>query len=499
MKRTITFLVFILSAALIFGQGIIISDEIVFANFEGDPEDFGYSVVSVWGHSEHGITDNPEKSDLNNTDKAYKGIRNEGSWNAGVTIEWENPVLTEGRNFMSIMVFSEGYNAFVYLKIFNGDALLREGWCASGTPAQSNGQWAKAVLGIAGISQFDKIEVYLSNNWGGNQADQVAYFDELGMYKESYEYQGPYLDIVYEAKMTEEEMDIDGLDLEDIWIDANMEEFAAEEGTIVVGSWASVWNYEYLYFFFDVNVDHVHTWKDANWAEWKGDGFQVYMDVLSRRVDGRVFGNMNGFAVCPDLESTGAFDAGRGFRNYLPFGNDYRPLAAQGSIITGNGYTIEIALPWKGLAFAAGGEITDPEQWVAENVKPGLEIAIALQLNESDNTGSRTRVVNWLPEGGWNNSGNWAALKLAGDDTDVRNEIKPDELIVYPSAANNFINIKMNGLARVEIFDISGRLMKSSEAGNDKINLDISGLKNGMYIIRAMDGKISRSKKFIKM
>ncbi len=70
MKRTITFLVFILSTTLIYGQGIVISDEIVFADFEGDPEDFGYSVVSVWGHSEHGITDNPEKSDLNNTDKA---------------------------------------------------------------------------------------------------------------------------------------------------------------------------------------------------------------------------------------------------------------------------------------------------------------------------------------------------------------------------------------------------------------------------------------------
>lgn len=500
MKRKITFFICMIFAAIIYGQGIIISDEVLFADFEGDPENFGYTVVSARGHSEHGLVDNPGKSDLNNTDKVYWGIRDEGNWNADVTIEWEDPVLTEGRNFMSIMVYSEGYNAFVYLKIFHEGSVIREGWASEGTPAESDGQWAQAVLSIGAISQFDKMEIYLSNNWGGNQANAVGYFDQLGMYKESYEYQGPFLDIVYEAIQTEEEMDIDGLDLEDIWLDAHMEQFVRTDEKAVLGTWSSVWDYENLYFFFDINVDYVHTWQDSNWAEWRGDGFQVYMDILARRVDDRVFGNMNGVAVCPDLESSGAQDAGRGFRNYLPFGENYRPLAAQGSLITGTGYTVELAWPWKGLAHAAGAEITDVEQWVDENVKPGLELAIAIQLNIADATGARTEVINWLPQGGWNNSGNWAALVLTGADASAITDVQNNNILkLYPTTANDVINIELSGLRQITIFDITGRKLKTITSESHKTSVNISQLPGGVYIVQASDGLQTHKMKFIKM
>jgi len=502
MKKLFTFLMIVAASVLIYGQGIIISDEMVFADFEGEPDDFGYSVVSARGHSEHGLADNPGKSDLNNTDKAYKGIRDEGSWNADVTIEWEIPVLTEGRNFMSIMVYSEGHNAYVYLKVYNGEALVREGWAAGATPAQSNGQWAKAVLSIGSVIQFDKIEVYLSNNWGGNQANQVAYFDELGMYKEAYEFQGPFMDMVITAEKVDEAMDIDGLDLEDIWIDAefgDVDKIAAGDGSGIAGRFAAAWDEEFLYMFFEVEDDVIWKWSDANWAFWKGDGFQIYMDALGRRIDGRVFGNMNGVGIAPDLESQGAIDANQGFRNGLPFGDDYRPLAKQGSIITGTGYTIEVAWPWKGIALAAGGDVGDVDAWVTANVKPGLEIAFDVQLNDDDGAG-RVNMLSWAsePKEPHSNSGTWGALKLGGDNTSVGGVGIANDLRLYPSLTNNYINIRMQNLARFDIYDLTGRLIHSVVAENDNARFDVSHLNAGIYILRASNGKDNSARKFIK-
>ncbi len=501
MKKLFTCLMILAASALVYGQGIVISDETVFVDFEGDPADFGYSVVSAVGHSDHGIADNPGKSELNDTDKAYKGVRNEGSWNANVTMQWEDPVFTEGRNFMSIMVYSEGHNAFVYLKIYNGEAVVREGWAASGTPAQSNGQWAKVVLSIGSVTQFDKIEVYLSNNWGGNQADQVGYFDQLGMYKEAYEFQGPFMGMVITAEKVEEEMDIDGLDLEDIWIDAefgDVDKIAQGDGTGIAGRFAAAWDEEFLYMFFEVEDNVIWKWSDANWAFWKGDGFQIYMDALGRRIDNRVFGNMNGVGVGPDLESQGALDAGQGFRNMLPFG-DHRPDAKQGSIITGTGYMIEVAWPWKGIALAAGGDLGDVDAWVAANVKPGLEIAFDVQLNDDDGAG-RVNMLSWAsePKEPHSNSGTWGALRLGGDNTRVAGIAADNDVRVYPTITTNYINIRMQKLARFEIYDVIGRLIHSEAAENDNALFDVSHLNAGIYILRASNGKDNAAKKFIK-
>lgn len=502
MKKLFTLLTIVAAATIMYGQGIIISDEIVFADFEGDPDLFGYSVVSAVGHSDHGLADNPNPSGLNETDKVYWGVREEGSWNANVTIEWEDPVLPDGRNFLTMLVYSEDHNAFVYFKLFSDDAVVREGWAASGTPAQSDGEWAQVVLGIGNVSQFDKVEIYLSNNWGGNQADQVAYFDELGMYKETYEYQPPFMGMIYEAVMTEEEMDIDGLDLEDTWLDAELADISkinAGDGIGIDGRFAVLWDYDFLYMFFEVDDDVVWTWSDADWAFWKGDGVQVYMDALERRIDERHFGNMNGVGVAPDLESAGAAEAGQGFRNFLPFGDDYRPLAEQGSIITGTGYTLEIAWPWKGIAHAAGGDAGDPEEWVAANVKPGLQIAFDVQLNDDDGAG-RVNMLSWAsePKEPHSNSGTWGAIKLMGDPTTVNNTAINTGLRVYPTNANDFVNISMENLARFEIFDITGRIIHSELSENDLVRFGVSHLKAGLYIIRASDGNSEAVQKFIK-
>jgi len=503
MKKFFTFLMIVAASALVYGQGIIISDEITFADFDGAPEDWGYAIESAIGHSDHGVADNPDTSGDNATDKAYWGVRNEGSWNANVTLVWDAPVLVEGRTHMSIMAYGVDHGTFIYLKIYNEGNVVKEGWASGGTPAASNNTWGQAVIGLAGVTQFEKIEVFLSNNWGGNVADATAYFDELGMYKESYEFQGPFMNMVYEAPyIGDEVIDIDGLDLEDIWIDAPIGEILkinAGDGAGISGQFQAVWDSEFLYMFFLVDDDVVWAWNDADWAFWKGDGFQVYMDVLERRIDDRVFGNLDGFGVLPDLESAGAQEANQGFRNFLNFGDEYKPLAEQGSIITGTGYTIEVKYPWKGLAFGAGGDITDPEAWVESNVKHGLQIAFDAQMNDDDGAG-RVNMMSWAsePKEPYANSGTWGAIKLLGDDTSIENNPFENGLKVYPSMANDFINISMQNMTEFRIVDITGRVMHVEAVEGISTRFNTSTLKSGIYFVRAFNGTQNAVQKFVK-
>jgi hypothetical protein len=488
----------LIGSAVLLNAQIVISDELVVADFEGDEASWDYALESSWGTTAAEVTDNPSKTESNESDKVFMTTREAGNWNSAIKFAWTAPVDVGERNFIRIKVYASDQNTFIYFKLLSDDdAVLKEGW--AGMPVESNDQWGYAVLSLEGVTAFDKIEIYPSDNWGGNDAEKTVYVDDLELYKESYNYQDAFMDMVYMAPMATEDMDIDGLDLEDIWLDANIEEFILEDENRTFGTWSSVWDSDYLYFFFQVSVDHVHTWKDDNWAEWKGDGLQVYMDVLARRVDGRVFGNMNGFAVCPDLESQGAIDQlwDLGYMAYLPFGDDYIPLALQGSIITGTGYTLEIALPWKGLAFAAGAEIEDEVQWVAENIAEGLEIALALQLNVADQTGARTYAINWLPEGGYGNSGNWGGLELTGA-VGIENAVEKGNLHVYPSVTNGPLNIEMQNMKSVEIFDVSGKAILFKKVNSDNMHLDVSSLQKGLYIIKANDGATHIMHKFIK-
>lgn len=71
---------------------------------------------------------------------------------------------------------------------------------------------------------------------------------------------------------------------------------------------------------------------------------------------------------------------------------------------------------------------------------------------------------------------------------------------VYPNPANNFLNFRFNNddARSIDIYDLSGRLVNTTEVRNDFINLNVSELSNGMYIyqIRDNEGNQVKSDKF---
>lgn len=87
---------------------------------------------------------------------------------------------------------------------------------------------------------------------------------------------------------------------------------------------------------------------------------------------------------------------------------------------------------------------------------------------------------------------------------DVENEVPFMELELFPNPTNKFLNISSNGMndvQKIQIHDVSGRLISTTETNKNTTNnvvMDISTLKNGVYICTLKGFKNHISKKFIK-
>ncbi|PKP45799.1 MAG: hypothetical protein CVT94_16805 [Bacteroidetes bacterium HGW-Bacteroidetes-11] len=77
------------------------------------------------------------------------------------------------------------------------------------------------------------------------------------------------------------------------------------------------------------------------------------------------------------------------------------------------------------------------------------------------------------------------------------------ELLMYPNPATDQVSfattVKDNGRLNVRIFNVSGQLVMQSDNNNNTGNrLDISGLPQGIYMVRIENGEASQNGRFIK-
>ncbi len=67
---------------------------------------------------------------------------------------------------------------------------------------------------------------------------------------------------------------------------------------------------------------------------------------------------------------------------------------------------------------------------------------------------------------------------------------------MYPNPTNNLLNIESEGnenaIKTVEVFDFYGKMMYSFSPKSDYLNIDMSGLTKGMYIIRINTAIVNR-------
>ena len=69
---------------------------------------------------------------------------------------------------------------------------------------------------------------------------------------------------------------------------------------------------------------------------------------------------------------------------------------------------------------------------------------------------------------------------------------------IFPNPANDQINISAVGLKQVEVTDVTGKEILGVQADHDNLQLDLSHLKSGIYMIRTVSEQGVSTHKILK-
>lgn len=204
-----------------------------------------------------------------------------------------------------------------------------------------------------------------------------------------------------------------------ITIDANFSEWPAQEtfntqfttyqtgtwdGTDdVLARWASAWDANYLYFRVQVD-DDAHVQVNADESIWRGDSLEIEIDTDVEGDKDNVNSNNDDFQIIVSPGDFGGVPVVVTRYQGQALGNaasayDHQIVAQ--SRRTGGGYEVEVAIPWNELSMTP---------------TAGMEIGLALTVNDIDKAGSREPEMSKsnVPERAWRSPNTWGRLQLGG-------------------------------------------------------------------------------------
>ena len=85
--------------------------------------------------------------------------------------------------------------------------------------------------------------------------------------------------------------------------------------------------------------------------------------------------------------------------------------------------------------------------------------------------------------------------------TGIDTPMKESEIQLYPNPAVDFIYLQFgeNRVVRIQIFDLTGKLVSNIQLNDSSYRLDVSSYRSGSYILKAVDERGSSvTAKFIK-
>jgi hypothetical protein len=143
-------------------------------------------------------------------------------------------------------------------------------------------------------------------------------------------------------------------------------------------------------------------------------------------------------------------------------------------------------------------------QWGVVGPQPHLmacveQDGIVLYQNNVGYTFDPTDVNFILPAGDGGTTGGGGSSTGGGNDTlitAIGAQISPTQLSLYPNPATNFFNIQpITGRALVGVYDTDGNKIKEQEymPVNNKIRVNIEGMKDGLYTVRVRGAGISKN------
>lgn len=88
---------------------------------------------------------------------------------------------------------------------------------------------------------------------------------------------------------------------------------------------------------------------------------------------------------------------------------------------------------------------------------------------------------------------------IAADDAMAVTDVNKNKFTVYPNPAVDVINISGDKeITSVQVYDYSGKSLLSSPANSKKLQLDVSSLSKGNYVVKVLSEQKSTSYKIIK-
>lgn len=81
-------------------------------------------------------------------------------------------------------------------------------------------------------------------------------------------------------------------------------------------------------------------------------------------------------------------------------------------------------------------------------------------------------------------------------------ELATNKFYAYPNPASHILNISgsntIQRVSQIEILSLEGRLLMQQKPANDRLQVDISALPQGMYLCKITNGNQQQTLKFLK-
>ncbi len=405
-----------------------------------------------------------------------------------------------GSSRLIINIKSSVTGARLYARASFSDGTEVEGWTNNiiETADEVN---AIELDGLSLNSVIDTIKINIGGWDNGNSPTglQGTYeITEVYLTEPPVEYVDPRSIIT--AEKTTGAIDVEDGPVEADWQTATLHTVAncdssAQEDLNFNGTFRVLYDDDYLYFLFDVNDSDPFEFDDVQGTEWQKDGVQLYFDVRNQLLAGRRENSRQhqisiNYGTTPESEGGIGIDGWDGSTIDSIYDDESKVYhVLYGFVPKAGGYYMELAIPFGSMFF--DGNSDDAATYAdAYAVKADATIDIVgfeAQLNDG-NADGRDNVVTFSAHSGddpdgYQNSGVWAGIKLAGATSinSFRNNVSA---LIYPNPAFDQVMVKMEGITSVEILDITGRQVQIQSANSNEVRVNLGAVKSGLYLIK---------------
>ncbi|MGB1243585.1 MAG: T9SS type A sorting domain-containing protein, partial [Chitinophagales bacterium] len=89
-------------------------------------------------------------------------------------------------------------------------------------------------------------------------------------------------------------------------------------------------------------------------------------------------------------------------------------------------------------------------------------------------------------------------VSLMPEITSIEDRLQKDGFLLYPNPAKNTLFLKFEKqVTQIELFDITGKIIRNMDAPQQEMTLDISDLETGIYWVKAIGMDWSGSQKVV--